>query len=69
MNKRTAKPKPIDLGELLILAIEKSAKSTYLLAKESGVSASVIGRFIRKERDLTLSTASKLAQAVGLRVH
>ena len=42
--------------------------SLRVLARESGVSPSVLSRFLRHERSLTLQTADKLAGALGLRL-
>ena len=40
--------------------------TAYALAGLADVSPQQVGRFLRGERDLTLATASKLAQALGL---
>lgn len=47
-------------------AIAKSGLSVYRLAKDSGVSQPVLCRFVNGQRDITLTTASKLAEALGL---
>ena len=57
-------PKPIDAE--LRRKIEKSGVTVYALAGLADVSPQQIGRFLRGERDLTLATAAKLAQALGL---
>lgn len=62
MSKR--KPKPID--HALRAAIERSGLTVYAVSQLAGVSPQQIGRFLREERDITLATASKLAQALGL---
>lgn len=38
------------------------------LARDSGVDARVIGRFVAGERTITLETADRLAAALGLRL-
>ena len=58
------KPKPIDAE--LRKRIEKSGVTAYALAGLADVSPQQVGRFVRGERDLTLATAAKLAQALGL---
>jgi hypothetical protein len=58
------KPRPIDAE--LRKQIEKSGVTTYALAALADVTPQQVGRFVRGERDLTLATAAKLAQALGL---
>ena len=57
-------PKPIDAE--LRKRIEKSGVTVYALAGLADVSPQQVGRFLRGERDITLATAAKLAQALGL---
>ena len=59
----TSKP---DLSAALKRAIEKSGHSNYAISQLSGVSQSVLNRFTGGERDITLSTAGKIAAALGL---
>ena len=56
----------LDLSAALKAAIEKSGQSNYALSQLSGVSQSVLNRFTSGERDITLSTAGKIAAALGL---
>ena len=49
-------------------AIKKSGLTHYRLAKDAGVNAGVIDRFVREERDLRLGTAAKIAVVLGLRL-
>jgi DNA-binding phage protein len=56
-----------ELAEQLREAIAASGMSSYALARESGVDSGIIVRFLAGERDVTLSTASKIAAAVGVR--
>ena len=57
-------PKPIDAE--LRKRIEKSGVTIYALAALADVTPQQVGRFVKGERDLTLATAAKLAQALGL---
>lgn len=47
-------------------AIKKSSLSVNRLAKDSGVSQPVLCRFVNGQRGITLATASKLAETLGL---
>lgn len=64
------KPKPID--DALKAAIRKSGLTHYALGKAAGVAPSVIDRFMLdpgeggRGGDLRLSTAARLAAALGL---
>lgn len=49
-------------------AIQKSGKTVYRLAQESGVAHPVILRFLSGERDIRPETAEKLAATLGLRL-
>ena len=62
---RTKAAKP-SLGDQLRQAIEDSGLSIYAVAKGSGLSQSVTLRFAAKERDLLLSSATKLAHFFGM---
>ena len=59
-NQRTS------LEKQLIKAIKSSDMTSYRISKVSGVSEGVISRFVNTERTITLSTAAKLADALGL---
>lgn len=56
------------IADQLRRAIERSGKSRYRIAQESGVAEAVLSRFVNGERDLKLETANKLCVALGLRV-
>jgi transcriptional regulator with XRE-family HTH domain len=56
------------IADELRRAIERSGKSRYRIAQESGVAEAVLSRFVHGERDLRLDTADKLCAALGLRV-
>lgn len=49
-------------------AIEGSGLSLYRIAKGSGIAYQVLHRFASGERDLTLETASRLADYFGMRL-
>ena len=59
----TSKP---DLSASLKTAIENAGYTNYALSAMTGVSQSVLNRFISGERDITLETASKIATALDL---
>jgi len=48
--------------------LDRRRWSNYRLAKQSGVSAVVIGRFLSRQRDIKASTAAKLMAALGLKI-
>ncbi len=60
--------KKTDLAKEFRAAFAASGMTRLALSKQSGVSYSVVHRFIAEERDLTLGTASKLANVLGLRL-
>ena len=54
------------ITEVLRSAIERSEKTVYQIAKESGVTQITIWRFVREERDIRLGTVDRLANVLGL---
>lgn len=56
------------LQDQLRQAIQDSGLTLYRVAKDSGVADQVLRRFASGERDLTLETASKLAEYFGMRL-
>lgn len=54
------------LEKQIMAAIDKSGLSVYRLAKDSGVSQPVLCRFVNRQRGITLATASKLVETLGL---
>ncbi len=64
MSKKKAKQR--DLGEQIREAIADSGMSRFKLAKRSGVPYSGVHRFVGGQRGLTLDTASKLCEVLGL---
>jgi transcriptional regulator with XRE-family HTH domain len=49
-------------------AIEDSGLSRYAIAQQSGISQSILSRFVNGERGLTAETAERLAVALGWRM-
>jgi ribosome-binding protein aMBF1 (putative translation factor) len=62
----TRMPAQNTLADSLRAAIQASGMTCYSLAAESGVSQSVLSRFLSGERDMSLETGSKLAAVLGL---
>jgi ribosome-binding protein aMBF1 (putative translation factor) len=56
------------LSEPLKTAIRRSPKTVTQLAKEANVSQIILKQFLAGQRDLRLTTAEKLAQALGLKL-
>ncbi len=54
------------ISEVVQRAVRESGLSVHALARVSGVPQPVLSRFIRRERDITLSTLEKLAGALRL---
>ena len=59
-------PVPEDIAEVLRKAIENDERSYYRLAKDCGVSHTVLIRFVAGERDIVLGTAGRICRALGL---
>jgi transcriptional regulator with XRE-family HTH domain len=47
-------------------AVNRSGKTHYRVAKESGVSQPVLARFMGRQRDIRAATFAKIAAALGL---
>jgi transcriptional regulator with XRE-family HTH domain len=60
------KQAPAVLARTIAAAIRAKGTSAYPVGKASGVSPSIISRFLSGERGLTLRTAEKLAKVLGL---
>ncbi len=61
------KPKTAaSLPDQLRAAIEVSEISLYAIAQQSGVSYAQLSRFVSEQRDLTLTSAGKVAAVLGL---
>jgi transcriptional regulator with XRE-family HTH domain len=59
---------PGSLSEDLRLAICRSGKSVYQIAKEANVSQIVVSRFLSGERDIRMETADRLAEVLGVKL-
>ncbi len=60
------KKRPTDLGEQLRAAFVESGLSRFELSKRSGVAYAAVHRFIGGDRDIRLTTASRLCGVLGL---
>ena len=60
------KRKEAYLEQQLRRAIEASNRTAYRISKDSGVSEGVLSLFLNGRRGITLATASKLAETLGL---
>jgi transcriptional regulator with XRE-family HTH domain len=58
----------VDLEEQLRQAIKKTGLSLHEIGRRAGVAAPIVSRFMRADRSLTLPIASRLCQALGLRL-
>jgi hypothetical protein len=58
--------KRVGMPDTLLRAIAESGLSLYAISKRSGVAAPIIQRFVRRERDIRLETAEKIAEVLGL---
>jgi transcriptional regulator with XRE-family HTH domain len=58
----------MSLSDDLRKAISDSGKTVYAVAKESGISQQVLGRFLRGERGINIETADRLAEYFKLRL-
>ena len=56
------------LQDQLRQAVQDSGRSLYAIAKGAGIAYPVLYRFASGERDLTLETASRLADYFGMRL-
>ena len=63
-----SKPVSEDFAEVLRKAIKDDERSYYRLAKDCGVSHTVLIRFVAKERDIVLGTAGRICGALGLKL-
>lgn len=66
MAKKKTKTLDQTLSETLKQAIVSSELSRYRIAKESGVGAGILSRFVNGERELKLDTADKICKVLGL---
>lgn len=57
-----------DLTDALREEIKRSNLTMYRISLMSGIDISVISRFVRGKRDITLVTASKIAEVLDLKL-
>jgi len=62
-------PKKRSIVEQLRQAIAQRGQSEYAIGKGSGVSQSVVNRFVNGERGISLETAAKLCSYLELDLH
>lgn len=62
----TTDPHPAPLSDYLRAAVAASGLSAYAVAQAAGVSTQVVSRWLKRDRDLTLATADKIAAGLGL---
>jgi transcriptional regulator with XRE-family HTH domain len=55
-----------DLCQALKTFVEQDGRSLYELANLTGISKTILGRFMRGERSMTLPTAAKLCEVLGV---
>jgi len=67
MSKKKKREKPT-LGETLRKTIVDSEVSHYRIAKDTGISQSVITRFVNEDRSISLDTAGKLMDYFELEI-
>ena len=61
-------PAPDSLSERLKQAIEQSDCSVAQISKDAGVSQIMVAQFLSGQRDIRMTTADKLASALGLKL-
>ena len=72
MSGEQVPPRNLDIREQLWLLaseeVDRMRITPYAIAKRARVSPSVVSRWLRGERDLTLATAAKIARVLGLQI-
>jgi len=63
-----ATPETGGISDALRHAIQASPKSVYQICKETGISQIVVSRFLSFDGDIRLTTADRLAKALGIEV-
>ena len=66
MDDMSKKRKQVDLAKQIKAAYSKSGMTRFMLAKRSGASYAIVHRFISDDRGITIDTASKLCETLGL---
>lgn len=62
------KKQPLPLDQALRQAIEDSEHSWNRIAVLAGITLPMVSRFVKKEREISLATASKIAQVLNLKL-
>ena len=57
------------ITEKLLESIRLERPSVAVLSRRSGVAKSILSRFLRSERSISLETADRLAESLGLELH
>lgn len=65
-TKRTKAANGVDLAAQLRATFEASGLSRFELARRAGLAYAVVHRFCGGERDVTMGTASKMANVLGV---
>ena len=66
--KGKRKHQPTDLEKALRRAVKESGLTRYTVAKRAGVDVAVLLRFVSGQRTITLQTAGRLADFLGLEI-
>lgn len=56
----------MSFADLIRTTAKRDGRTTYAIARDSGVNSAVVGRFLKGERDVTIKTAEKLCRTLGL---
>jgi len=59
---------PDSMSESLRRAIERSDRSLHEIAREAGVSETMVSQFLSGQRDIRMATADRLANVLGLKL-
>jgi transcriptional regulator with XRE-family HTH domain len=63
-----AKKRPKKLSEQIRHAIETCGKTRYQIAKETGVDAATLCRFVKGRHGLSLDTLDRVAECIGMEI-
>jgi transcriptional regulator with XRE-family HTH domain len=55
------------LADTIRAAIQQGELSAYAVAKRAGVATQVVSRWLNGQRDITLATADKIADSLGIK--
>lgn len=68
MSTKGKQRKPPRIDAELRKAIQRCGLSQYAVCQRTGIDKAVLSRFLSGDRDVTLSTAATIAEALGLRL-